>query len=61
MGKKKVGSKPARKIYKGPRGGKYFIKGGRKVYLSSRTPYVTTYAYPPGAYRKAGIVFAEPK
>ena len=34
VGKKKsTGKKKVRKIHKGPRGGKYYITKGRKVYL----------------------------
>lgn len=32
-GKKGGTKKKGRKIYKGPRGGKYYMKGGNKVYL----------------------------
>ena len=32
-GKKKMGKKKVRKIHKGPRGGKYYISKGKKVYL----------------------------
>ena len=31
--KKKVGKKKVRKIHKGPKGGRYYISKGRKVYI----------------------------